>query len=176
MSELLLEVGQMREARARVDRTFAAEAVASDAEVYRLAAPIVLAADVYRDRDQFRLAGRVRTTIDLACSRCLEMFQVPVDEAFDVLFLPHTDHAAEGERQVEDDDMATAYYRDHVIDLGQLMQEQFYLAVPMKPLCREDCRGLCSLCGTSLNAGQCSCAPAWEDPRLAPLRNLLKED
>lgn len=176
MSELLLEVGQMREARARVDRTFAPEAIASDAEVYRLAAPIVLTADVYRDRDQFRLAGRVRATLELACCRCLELFQLPVDEAFDVLYLPHADDAAEGERRVEDDDLTTAYYRGQVIDLGQLMLEQFYLAVPMKPLCREDCRGLCSLCGINLNAGQCACAPAWADPRLAPLRQLLKED
>ena len=42
-----------------------------------------------------------------------------------------------------------------MIDLGQLMQEQFYLAVPMKPLCREDCRGLCPVCGTNLNTGSC---------------------
>jgi uncharacterized protein len=43
----------------------------------------------------------------------------------------------------------------------------------MKPLCREDCRGLCSECGTNLNSGACACAPAWEDPRLAPLKALV---
>lgn len=176
MSELLLDVSQMREARARVDRTYAARAVASDDEVYRLVEPIGLAADVHRDRDQFRLVGRVRTTLELTCGRCLESFRMPVDESFDVLYMPHLVEAGEGERQVEDDDVATAFYRDQVIDLGQLMQEQFYLVVPMKPLCREDCRGLCALCGTNLNASPCTCAVSWEDPRLAALRNLLKKD
>jgi uncharacterized protein len=138
--------------------------------------PVVLSAEVQRDRDQFRVVGKVRTTIELVCGRCLEPFRAPVDEAFDVLFLPHTGAPSEDEKKVEDDDLTTAFYRDHVIDLGQLLQEQFYLAVPMKPLCREDCRGLCPLCGNNLNSGTCACADSWEDPRLAALRALLKKD
>lgn len=176
MSELLLDVSQMREARARVDRTYEAGSLASDAEVYALVAPIVLGVDVHRERDQFRLVGRVGTTIQMLCSRCLEPFQTPVDETFDVLFLPHRENAGDSEREIEDDDLATAFYRDQVIDLGQLMQEQFYLAVPMKPLCREDCRGLCPDCGTNLNSGSCGCARTWTDPRLEGLRTLLNKD
>jgi uncharacterized protein len=56
-----------------------------------------------------------------------------------------------------------------------LLREQFYLALPMKPLCREDCKGLCPQCGTNLNTGSCECGPALEDPRLAPLKQLKKE-
>lgn len=176
MSELLLDVSQMREARARVDRTYAPAAVAADHAVCRIVDPIGLQVEVFRDRDSFRLAGRVRSALELTCCRCLEPFRLPVDEAFDVMYLPHKENAGEGEREVEDDDLTTAFYRDQVIDLGQLMLEQFYLAVPMKPLCREDCRGLCRLCGTNLNTASCSCTEAWEDPRLAPLRGLLKKD
>jgi uncharacterized protein len=176
MSELLLDVSQLREARARVDRTLAPDAVAADQAVCRVVDPIGLQAEVSRDRDTFRLAGHVRSALELTCCRCLEPFRLPVDEAFDVLYLPHRENAGEGEREVEDDDLATAFYRDQVLDLGQLVLEQFYLAVPMKPLCREDCRGLCPLCGTNLNTAPCSCTVAWEDPRLAPLRNLLKKD
>ena len=54
------------------------------------------------------------------------------------------------------------------------MREQFYLALPMKPLCRDACKGLCPHCGTNLNASSCDCAPAWQDPRLAALRELGK--
>ena len=74
---------------------------------------------------------------------------------------------------MEDDDLTTAFYRDEQIDLGQLVLEQFYLAVPMKPLCRESCRGLCPECGTNLNTGTCSCMREWVDPRLEGLRALL---
>jgi uncharacterized protein len=176
MSELLLDVGQMREARARVDRTYAADAVPSDDEVYRLVDPIVLTAEVTRSRDQYRLAGTVSTTIELACVRCLEPFQAPVRESFDVLYMPHTGQPGEEDKQIEDNDLTTAFYSDHVIDLGQLMLEQFYLAVPMKPLCRDDCRGLCPTCGTNLNTGSCACAMTWADGRLAELRDLLEKD
>ena len=55
------------------------------------------------------------------------------------------------------------------------MREQLYLALPMKPLCREDCRGLCAECGANLNLTTCGCARRWEDPRLAGLRALLDE-
>jgi uncharacterized protein len=55
------------------------------------------------------------------------------------------------------------------------MQEQCYLAVPMKPLCREDCRGLCSECGTNLNSASCACQQTWVDPRLAVLDQLRKD-
>ncbi|MCX6552156.1 MAG: DUF177 domain-containing protein [Acidobacteria bacterium] len=181
MSELLLDVSQMREAHARIERTYPPDALPSDGDVYRIAAPFVLRCTVHKDRQQFRLVGRVEATLELACSRCLERFSLAVDEAFDVLFLPHAEQAAAlerqagSERQVEDDDLSTAYYQDQVLDLGQLMQEQFYLVVPMKPLCGEDCRGLCSVCGTNLNTGRCECHPTWVDPRLAVLEQLKKD-
>ena len=58
----------------------------------------------------------------------------------------------------------------------QLMDEQFYLALPMKPLCREACKGLCPNCGTNLNEATCDCQVRWEDPRLAALKALMNRD
>ncbi len=175
MSELLLDVGQMREAEARIERTYAIGTLPSDHDVYRITAPIALNVAVRKDRTQYRLVGRVHTTLELMCSRCLEGFPLMVDEAFDVLFLPHTEPRGADERAVEEDDLSTAYFSDNVIDLGQLMQEQCYLAVPMKPLCSETCRGLCPECGINLNTGSCSCRQTWVDPRLAVLQDLRKD-
>ena len=175
MSELLLDVGQMRDAEARIERTFAPGVLPTDQTICRISAPVALDVVVRKDRMQFRLVGRVRTTIELACSRCLEDFDMPVAESFDVLYLPHTPAGSAEERMVEDDDLSTAFYEDNVIDLGQLMQEQCYLAVPMKPLCREDCQGLCSACGTNLNSSSCECRQTWADPRLAVLDQLRKD-
>jgi uncharacterized protein len=175
MSELLLDVGQMRDPEARIERTFAAGVLPTDPTICRITSPVELDVTVRKDRMQFRLLGRVRTSIELTCSRCLEDFTAAVDEAFDVLYLPHAAAGPGEERVVEDDDLSTAFYEDNVIDLGQLMQEQCYLAVPMKPLCREDCRGLCPACGTNFNTGSCECRPAWVDPRLAVLDQLRKD-
>jgi len=175
MSELLLDVGQMRDPEARIERTFAPGVLPTDPTICRIAAPVALNVLVRKDRLQFRLVGQVRTAIELACSRCLEGFELPVAEAFDVLYLPHTPAGTAGERMIEDDDLSMAFYQDNVIDLGQLMQEQCYLAVPMKPLCKEDCRGLCPDCGTNLNTATCQCQRAWVDPRLAVLEQLRKD-
>ena len=175
MSELLLDVGQMRDPEARIERTFAAGVLPTDPTICRIAAPVALSVVVRKDRMQFRLVGQVQTAIELTCSRCLEGFQMPVDEAFDVLFLPHTPAGTAEERMIEDDDLSTAFYEDNVIDLGQLMQEQCYLAVPMKPLCQEGCRGICPDCGTNLNTASCVCQRTWVDPRLAVLEQLRKD-
>ena len=74
--------------------------------------------------------------------------------------------------EIQDDDLSTAFYEHDTIDLGQLMSEQFYLALPMKPLCKDACRGLCAQCGTNLNRETCGCSPAWDDPRFAALKAL----
>ena len=94
-----------------------------------------LAFDIFKDKQQFRLVGRVQTTLELPCSRCLEPFTLPVDATFDLRYQPHAANTGEGEREIEEDDLTTAFYENDEIDLGQLMREQFYLALPMKPLC-----------------------------------------
>jgi uncharacterized protein len=138
-------------------------------------APVTLQLKVHKDRDRYRLAGTIATRLEFACSRCLEPFELPVESAFDVRYLPQSENTGE-ERAVEEDDLSDAFYRDEVIDLRQLMDEQFYLAVPMKPLCREDCQGLCPNCGTNLNVARCDCQVRWEDPRLAGLKALMNRD
>jgi uncharacterized protein len=67
------------------------------------------------------------------------------------------------------------FYRDEQIDLNELLREQFYLTLPMKPLCSEDCKGICPQCGTNRNTAPCDCSPQWEDPRLAGLKTLLEK-
>ncbi len=172
---MFLNVAQMRSARDHVDRTFPLSAFETDGG-YRVAAPVRLAFDIFKDDSRFRLVGGVVTTLELPCSRCLNAYPLPVDAHFDLRYVPQVQNAGEGEHEIAVDDLSTAYYQNDSIDLAQLMREQFYLALPMKPLCAEECRGLCPQCGMNLNAGSCSCAPMWEDPRLAGLRALLKKD
>jgi uncharacterized protein len=172
---MILDVAKIREPLLRIDRTDEPSAFAAE-EDYRVVEPVRVAADVRRDQEKVRIGGHVTTALELACSRCLEAFRVPVDAAFDLLYLPAASEPTAGEQEVEDDDLGTSYYRDGVIDLADLVREQFYLALPMKPLCRDACRGLCPECGTNLNTGACACTHAWDDPRLAPLKALTRTD
>lgn len=170
-----LNLNQIRTPHERFAQVYPPDQLAAPGDAFRVAAPVDLAFDIYKDKDQYRLVGRVQTTLELPCSRCLEPFPWPVDSSFDLRYQPHALNAGEGEREIEEDDLTTAFYENETIDLGQLMREQFYLSLPMKPLCSDDCKGLCPTCGTNLNKSTCDCKPAWEDPRLAVLKTLKKE-
>jgi len=168
---LSLDLNKIRTAQERFEQVYTPGQLPAE-EDFRVAAPVSLTFDIFKDKQQFRLVGRVETTLELPCSRCLEPFTLPVEQTFDLRYQPHAVNAGEGEREIEEDDLTTAFYEDDEIDLGQLMREQFYLALPMKPLCADDCKGLCPVCGTNLNRGACSCKRGWDDPRLAALREL----
>ena len=169
---MLLNLNQIRTGHERYDKVYEPEAFAGDPDTFQVVQPVSLAFDIFKDKAHFRLVGRIATTLELPCGRCLEPFTLPVDAAFDLRYQPHAANTGEGEREIEEDDLSTAFYENETIDLGQLMREQFYLALPMKPLCREDCRGLCPQCGTNLNTATCDCSPVWEDPRLSALKAI----
>jgi DUF177 domain-containing protein len=173
---MFLDLSKVRTADEHYEKVYQPEAFSQafreDRETFRVVEPVSLAFDIHKDQRQFRLVGRVATVLELACSRCLDPYTVPVDASFDLRYQPHSENTGEGEREIEEDDLTTAFYENDTIDLGQMMREQFYLSLPMKPLCAGDCRGLCPVCGTNLNRGTCECRRDWEDPRLAPLRAL----
>jgi uncharacterized protein len=172
---MLLDLTRYRRPVEHFARTFDPGEVGAEGEAYQVVAPVQLAVDVQKDKDRYRLTGTIETELELECGRCLEPFRLPVRAAVDVRFHPFSEVDTAVEREVSDDDLETSYYRDEQIDLNELLQEQFYLALPMKPLCREDCKGLCPVCGINRNTATCGCASNWEDPRLAPLKSLTTQ-
>ena len=167
-----LDLTRYRQPVGHFARTFQPSELGVDLDAYQIVTPVELEVDIQKDKDKFRLVGRVRTDLELSCSRCLDPYRFPIDAAFDQRYLPSSQATTEAEREIEENDLETSYYSEDQIDLNELMREQFYLALPMKPLCLEGCKGLCVQCGTNLNIGTCDCAPVWEDARLAALKAL----
>jgi uncharacterized protein len=173
---MLLDLNKLHGPREHVERSLPPSAFDPQDPEYQVAAPVELSMDVQKaGHGIFSVTGHAKTRLQLSCSRCLEPFDVPVDTAFELRYLPQAENTGNGEdeREIEEDDLTVAYYREGLLDVVDLLREQFQLALPMKPLCRESCRGLCPQCGVNLNKTDCSCEPAWEDPRLAPLKSLL---
>ena len=171
-----LDLTQFRQPETDVARRYDPEEFEGRTSQFKVVTPVDLRFTVHKDKGRFRLAGRVATVLEQTCSRCLEPFRQTIDAPFDVRYLPQSETTGSAEREVEEDDLSDAFYRDEQIDLRQLMEEQFYLALPMKPLCREDCKGLCPTCGANLNETTCKCQVRWEDPRLASLKALMNRD
>ncbi len=141
---------------------------------YRVPGVVTLDLLVSKGAGDYRLSGRIGGELEIDCGRCLEPFRLDAGVDVDLLYLPASENRGEGEVRIEEEDLSTAFYRDDQIDLRHLVQEQFQLALPMKPLCRADCRGLCAVCGGNRNTVPCGCVAEWEDPRLAGLKQLLE--
>lgn len=174
----LTHLGRHGRGDEHLDRTydpaaFTASGANAD-EDYTIVSPVHLVMDVHKQGDVFRVSGRIDGTLRRNCGRCLEPFDVAVDAPFDLQYMSADLNQGGGEREVADDDLSTAYFHDNAIDLEDLMREQFLLALPMKPLCSDACKGLCPQCGANLNTNPCNCKPSWVDPRLKVLSDLLK--
>ena len=174
---MYLNLRSLLSAREHIEKRFDPSAFSdTGADLFRIGSPVTLAFDIDRqEAGRYRVAGHVTSELELTCGRCLEPFMLPLATDFDLGFVPRIENVGEGEKEVREDDLTTAFYGDDQIDLSELMAEQFQLALPMKPLCVETCKGLCPSCGTNLNTGSCDCSQKWEDPRLAALKGLLGE-
>lgn len=125
---------------------------------------------VRRDGDGVVIDGEVAATVPQVCARCAEPVSVDVRVPIDSRFVPRP--AVVDNRELFAVDLETEYYTDDRIDLDALLESETTLALPMRPLCRQDCRGLCPVCGENRNAVACTCAETPPDPRLAVLREL----
>lgn len=125
---------------------------------------------VTQDGDDIDVFGRIVATVPQTCGRCVEEYPAAVEAAVDVRFAPRpaVGHNAELGR----DDLNVDFYDNDELNLGALVENEATLALPMKPLCREDCRGLCPACGSNRNLVACACPAQTSDPRLAVLKDL----
>ena len=174
-----LDLTRFRQPVSHVSRRFTPEEVDPEAgESYRVVAPVELEFDLHKDKTRFRVVGRVQAELELPCSRCLEPYRLPVDVPLDLRYAPASereDGDTSEDRDISADDTDISYYHDDMLDLNELLREQFYLALPMKPLCREGCLGLCPQCGVDRNTTSCNCQPDWQDPRFAGLKGLVNQ-
>jgi uncharacterized protein len=175
---LVIEISTIPPEGLNVDETLAAAAVHVEGEESFALDGGQLNCRLERGDDQsVHVRGRLVARLGVSCARCLEPYKFALDQELDLFYLPHhagEDAADEAEDEVElsDHEMVVAYYRGNRLDLGEMIREQFFLTLPMKRLCREDCGGLCPGCGISRNTASCDCQPE-PDARLSVLKTLF---
>jgi uncharacterized protein len=145
-------------------------------EEVELTAPISGSVRMTRDHAGVLVLGKLKTRARLACVRCLESVEVPLEmdiseEYVPTVFLPGGPPVPPRQER----DPATEIDEHHVLDLTEVVRQGILLAVPLHVVCREDCAGLCPTCGTNWNEGTCDCEPP-RDPRWAALDALRRED
>ena len=125
-----------------------------------------------RTVEDIRLVGKLDGRVQVACARCLEPVEIPITRAFDLLYRPAESEKRADEVAIHEADTEIGYYTGDSMDLEDSLREQILLAVPIKNLCRYDCKGLCLTCGVNRNQQLCDCEPARRDPRWAALGEL----
>jgi uncharacterized protein len=125
--------------------------------------------------NDIRVTGDLSMRLELACARCLDPTTHDVARKFDLLYRPQGSDAGKEEMSVTAAEAEVSYYQGEGLLLEDVLREQVLLVVPLKAICREDCRGLCPHCGRNLNLEQCTCAEPLEDPRWSALKDIREK-
>lgn len=141
--------------------------------------PIETSLQVTRISDIVNVDGELNTTVRLACDRCLGEFTTDLESAFTLTYSQDfADPAdAEGDEvELTSEEMGMMPIRGEEIDFRQGIQEQVVLALPLRALCSESCKGLCPQCGAELNRTECACSKVVPASKFAALRKLKLKD
>ncbi len=125
--------------------------------------------------NDIRVTGELAVNVELGCARCLEPIVRDVAKKFDLLYRPQGSDAGKEEMSVTAAEAEIGYYRGEGLLLQDVLREQVLLALPLKAICRDDCRGLCPHCGRNLNQEQCTCAEPIEDQRWSALKDIREK-
>lgn len=123
--------------------------------------------------DEIWIKGRITTCLSFVCSRCLAPFEFPVDSKFDLIYLP--EEFDEIKEELEDEDLNKLFYYKQHFDLREVILEQLNLTFPFRPLCSENCQGICAVCGRTIKDGKCACVGKETDARLQKLKIFMRE-
>jgi uncharacterized protein len=144
----------------------------SSGKAISLLQPVEATLHFLRAPTEVWVRGQVSSVLQLNCSRCSEPFLFPVDEAFTVRYRGPLTSEAEEEHALDVEELDVDFLHEDLINVSELIRENILLALPVKPLCREGCRGLCPQCGTNLNEDTCRCSSGSSDPRWRGLERL----
>jgi len=134
--------------------------------------PVIGSFKIRKMGQQVLVRGNVSGEVLLTCARCLSDFTAGIMEDVDIELRPALDlERAAPERELGSDDLNVEFFRGDALDVGHLAAEQISLCIPMKPLCQEDCSGICPECGVDRTLGTCGCRPD-TDPRWSALKEL----
>lgn len=136
--------------------------------------PFVGRAKLTRTNRGILADATVKTVIALDCSRCLEVAEVPIEVRFVEEFYPTVDLQTGLPVDAPPGGTGFMLTEAHEVDLFEPVRQFVLLELPMKPLCRAECLGLCPQCGQNRNAGACSCVEEPSDPRLGQLAEWLR--
>lgn len=147
----------------------------SDDQILGLDGPLVVKISITRAGSKYVVDGRLSGQLTLRCDRCLEPYGHHIEPDFRLFISVSHSDTGESELELLKEDLSVEFAAGEEIDLDDIIREQIYLSLPIKCLCREDCSGLCPICGVNLNKERCQCLQNSGHPGFSKLKNLILE-
>jgi uncharacterized protein len=122
--------------------------------------------------EEIRVFGHIAGVLEAECDRCLEAATFEIDRDFDLFYRPVSEDPGQPDLELEPGDCEIGFYEGAGFDLADVLQEQVLLWLPMHWVCRDDCQGICPVCGGNRNRTACACQAAVLDDRWAALRDF----
>ena len=176
MTEHFIDLKDLRQEKVSISGSIAPGAIDFSADGVRHTKPLDWNATAERAGVEIRIAGSLRTTVESACSRCLEPACYEVSKVFDLFFRQNNEFMFDEDDEIElsDKDTRTAFFTGSQLNIGDILHEQVLLALPMRLLCKLDCKGLCPTCGTNFNLKSCQCPQEQFNPNLDALIEIKR--
>ena len=166
---MFLDVKELAVRKVLIRKSYAPGSVDYQTSEIKQVEPLEVNATAELLEGNIRVAGAIESKVELVCARCLEPVVEDVQRSFDLFYSPLPKDVKPEEARLKDDDAEIGFFEGEGLFLADVLREQVLLALPMKVICRGDCRGLCPNCGANLNHEECRCEKHSADPRLAPL-------
>lgn len=156
---MLITLAELERHRIVASKTYASGTLDYHGADFQQSAPLEVNFEAELVGTEIRIRGHLKTLLSAPCDRCLVTVEVPLDRDFDVTFRSSGTLSARRVEEIEvpKDELEVGFFSGDGVDLAEIVSEQVILTVPMKLVCREDCKGLCPRCGTNLNRGSCQC-------------------
>lgn len=122
-----------------------------------LVRPVSVVLSLDKQQDHVRITGKIEGHLKVDCHRCLKPFPLFLNETIDIYLVEKERMPKEGDTELEPDEIIYGFFDGEVIEVDHLVAEQIFLALPVKVLCGEDCKGICPGCGANLNEEPCRC-------------------
>jgi len=143
-----------------------------DNQVLGLDGPLSVNIEIYRAGDKFALRGELAGSLIINCDRCLTPYRQDIKTKFNIFIVRTPQEDEKAEIELLEQDLEVAFTNSDEIELDEIIKEQLYLSIPIKSICKEGCLGLCPVCGSNMNNGDCKCKKEKVHPGFAKLKGL----
>jgi uncharacterized protein len=172
---MFFDINELALRKTRIRKSYAPGTIDYHSGEFRQIEPLEVRATAEMAENQIRIYGNLHTRVEMVCARCLDGVVEEISRDFDLYYRPMNTLPDDEEFKLRTDDTEVAFYEGDGMFLADVLVEQVVLGLPMKVICRSDCRGLCAACGANLNNEECRCEKHAADPRMAPLARLKQD-